>query len=133
MNADLIKNLEALTEWACTHTSPRDPNSPHELLISTRAVLEKAKAAQARAEISDNAKVTITRLCQELCKNFSPDTWGRVELEGDPKNGSWTGEILVAGYVLPPNFNAKTDAEPKRKSFLVTVLGIDEVIRRWRN
>jgi hypothetical protein len=35
--------LDRLTEWACTHTSPRDENSPHEILIEARAALELAK------------------------------------------------------------------------------------------
>ena len=38
---DLLTALEALTEWGCTHTSPRDANSPHELLIAARAAIAK--------------------------------------------------------------------------------------------
>ncbi len=35
-NAQLRSALLALTEWGCTHTSPLDANSPHELLIDAR-------------------------------------------------------------------------------------------------
>jgi len=40
----LVTALERLTEWACTHTSPRDANSPHALLIEAREALALAKA-----------------------------------------------------------------------------------------
>jgi hypothetical protein len=39
---DLLAALDALTEWGCTHTGPRDDNSPHELLIAARAAIAKA-------------------------------------------------------------------------------------------
>ncbi len=32
--SEIYKALEALVEWGRTHTSPNDPNSPHELLIA---------------------------------------------------------------------------------------------------
>lgn len=35
--------LEALTEWGRNHTSPTDPNSPHELLVAAVEALEKAR------------------------------------------------------------------------------------------
>lgn len=38
--------LFALTEWGRTHTSPTDPNSPHELLIQAVAALEAANKEQ---------------------------------------------------------------------------------------
>ena len=40
---ELLEALSALTEWGCTHTSPLDPNSPHELLIAARAAIAKAE------------------------------------------------------------------------------------------
>ena len=39
---DLLAALQALTEWGCTHTSPRDANSPHALLIAARAAIARA-------------------------------------------------------------------------------------------
>jgi len=41
---DLLHCLHELTEWACTHTSPRDANSPHDLLIASRAAIAKSTA-----------------------------------------------------------------------------------------
>jgi hypothetical protein len=40
---DLVIALERLTEWGREHTSPRDKNSPHALLVAAVAALEKAK------------------------------------------------------------------------------------------
>lgn len=34
-----LSALKALTEWCRTHTSPLQPNSPHELLIAACAVI----------------------------------------------------------------------------------------------
>ena len=39
---ELLAALEALTEWGCTHTSPRDANSPHDFLVAARAAIAKA-------------------------------------------------------------------------------------------
>jgi len=39
----LLDALKALTEWGCTHTSPRDANSPHALLIDARAAIARAE------------------------------------------------------------------------------------------
>lgn len=36
----LRKALADLTEWGVTYTGPRDPNSPHDLLVAARAALE---------------------------------------------------------------------------------------------
>jgi hypothetical protein len=33
--------LAALIEWGCEHTSPRDANSPHALLVAGRAALDR--------------------------------------------------------------------------------------------
>lgn len=35
--------LEALLTWGCEHTSPRDANSPHELLVAAREAVDAAK------------------------------------------------------------------------------------------
>lgn len=40
--AELLAALEALTEWGCAYTSPREPNSPHQLLITARAAIARA-------------------------------------------------------------------------------------------
>ena len=40
---DLLAALEALTEWGRTYTSPRDANSPHELLIAAVNAINRAK------------------------------------------------------------------------------------------
>ncbi|MCW2275115.1 hypothetical protein GJ654_10300 [Rhodoblastus acidophilus] len=40
----LYDALKKLTDWARDFTSPRDPNSPHEILIEATAALEQAKA-----------------------------------------------------------------------------------------
>lgn len=89
-----------------------------------------SKTQAPEKSISDNAKRSIARYCDQLAKGFKPDTWGRVAFEGDPNNGSWISEILVAG-----------EHSEGRRSFLVSVsgssdeavIGIDEFIRRWRN
>lgn len=39
---ELLAALTGLTEWARTYTSPLDPNSPHNLLISAVAAIAKA-------------------------------------------------------------------------------------------
>ena len=39
---ELLTALEELTDWGREHTSPRDENSPHRLLINARAALTKA-------------------------------------------------------------------------------------------
>jgi hypothetical protein len=39
---DLLAALQALKDWGCTHTSPRDPNSPHDLLIAAHEAIHKA-------------------------------------------------------------------------------------------
>lgn len=40
---DLLEALRHLTEWGRENTSPRDPNSPHELLIVAVAAIDKAE------------------------------------------------------------------------------------------
>lgn len=40
---ELLTTLQALTDWCCSNTSPRDPNSPHELLVAAVAAVAKAK------------------------------------------------------------------------------------------
>lgn len=37
--ADLLTAVKALLEWGRDHTSPRDPNSPHELLVAVNAAI----------------------------------------------------------------------------------------------
>lgn len=37
--SDMAKALEALLEWGREHTSPRDANSPHDLLVAAAAAL----------------------------------------------------------------------------------------------
>jgi hypothetical protein len=39
---DLLQALSDLTDWGRTHTSPRDANSPHHLLVAARAAIAKA-------------------------------------------------------------------------------------------
>ena len=39
---DLLEALQSLTEWGRTHTSPLDPNSPHDLLIAAMKAIIKA-------------------------------------------------------------------------------------------
>jgi hypothetical protein len=43
--AAMTAALDALTAWGCEHTSPRDADSPHALLIQARAALAQAQAA----------------------------------------------------------------------------------------
>jgi len=38
----LLEALQALTDWGRDHTSPKDPNSPHDLLIAARAATARA-------------------------------------------------------------------------------------------
>jgi hypothetical protein len=42
----VLAALEALLAWGCEHTSPRDPNSPHELLVAAREAVDAAKAGE---------------------------------------------------------------------------------------
>jgi hypothetical protein len=44
VNAELLEALRALTDWAREHTSPRDANSPHDLLVRAIAVIDEAEA-----------------------------------------------------------------------------------------
>ena len=39
---DLLAALQALTDWGRDHTSPKDPNSPHALLVAARAAISLA-------------------------------------------------------------------------------------------
>jgi hypothetical protein len=39
---DLLAALQALTDWGRDHTSPKDPNSPHALLVAARAAIARA-------------------------------------------------------------------------------------------
>jgi hypothetical protein len=39
---DLLAALQALTDWGRDHTSPKDPNSPHALLVAARAAIAQA-------------------------------------------------------------------------------------------
>jgi len=39
---ELLAALQALTDWGREHTSPRDDNSPHLLLIAAMEVITKA-------------------------------------------------------------------------------------------
>jgi hypothetical protein len=41
---ELVAALAALCDWAREHTSPRDANSPHQLLVEARAVLAKVQS-----------------------------------------------------------------------------------------
>jgi hypothetical protein len=43
INRELLETLRALTDWAREHTSPRDANSPHDILIRATAVIAKAE------------------------------------------------------------------------------------------
>jgi hypothetical protein len=45
-NVELLTALEALTDWGREHTSPLQPNSPHELLVRAAAAVAKAKGGQ---------------------------------------------------------------------------------------
>lgn len=40
---ELLAALEALKEWGCTYTGPRDANSPHALLIAAHHAIAKAR------------------------------------------------------------------------------------------
>jgi hypothetical protein len=44
VNTELLEALKALTHWGREHTSPRDANSPHDLLIRAVAAIDKADA-----------------------------------------------------------------------------------------
>lgn len=46
VNAELLAALESLTDWGREHTSPLQPNSPHDLLVQATAAIAKAKGAQ---------------------------------------------------------------------------------------
>jgi len=39
---DLLAALQALTDWGRDHTSPKDPNSPHALLVAASAAIARA-------------------------------------------------------------------------------------------
>jgi hypothetical protein len=39
---DLLTALQALLAWGREHTSPRDPNSPHALLVAAQEAIAKA-------------------------------------------------------------------------------------------
>ncbi len=43
---DLLAALQALTDWGRDHTSPKDPNSPHALLVAARAAIAQALEGQ---------------------------------------------------------------------------------------
>jgi len=47
--AECVNALDALTEWGCTHTGPRDANSPHALLIAARRALDNHRGRVAVA------------------------------------------------------------------------------------
>ena len=40
---DLLEALEALLNWGRDHTSPTQPNSPHQLLVNAHNVIAKAR------------------------------------------------------------------------------------------
>jgi hypothetical protein len=42
-STDLYRSLRQLVDWAREHTSPCDPNSPHDLLIDASAALARAE------------------------------------------------------------------------------------------
>ena len=42
----VLAALMALLDWAREHTSPRDPNSPHELLVAAQQAVDDATAEQ---------------------------------------------------------------------------------------
>lgn len=44
--AEMARELRALVDWCREHTSPHDANSPHELLVSAVAVLNRAEGGQ---------------------------------------------------------------------------------------
>jgi hypothetical protein len=39
---ELLAALQALTDWGRDHTSPKDPNSPHALLVAASAAIARA-------------------------------------------------------------------------------------------
>jgi hypothetical protein len=45
INTELLSALRALTDWGREHTSPRDPNTPHDLLVRAVAVIDEADKA----------------------------------------------------------------------------------------
>lgn len=42
----LLADLKALVDWAREHTSPRDSNSPHALLVAAATTIAKATGEQ---------------------------------------------------------------------------------------
>jgi hypothetical protein len=40
---ELLEALRELLDWGRDHTSPRDENSPHELLVNAHAAIRKAE------------------------------------------------------------------------------------------
>jgi hypothetical protein len=54
VNAELLAALRALTDWGREHTSPRDANSPHDLLIRAVAAIDKADADRGYARPSSH-------------------------------------------------------------------------------
>jgi hypothetical protein len=50
INTELLGILRALTDWAREHTSPTDPNSPHEILIHAVEAIDKADKELVREE-----------------------------------------------------------------------------------
>lgn len=45
INTELLETLRALTNWGRDHTSPRDPNTPHDLLVRAVKVIDEADRA----------------------------------------------------------------------------------------
>lgn len=43
--AELLLAVKALLEWGRDHTSPRDPNSPHKLLVAVNAAIIRMEGA----------------------------------------------------------------------------------------
>ena len=42
METEMLAALIALTDWMRDHTGPRDPDSPHDLLVAAMATIAKA-------------------------------------------------------------------------------------------
>jgi hypothetical protein len=45
---DLLRTLRALTDWAREHTSPRDANSPHQLIIDAMEAIDRVNPEPVR-------------------------------------------------------------------------------------
>jgi hypothetical protein len=52
IGAEVLETLRALTDWARENTSPRDANSPHDILIRTAAVIDEADKLKAETTYS---------------------------------------------------------------------------------